>query len=107
MRGNVTKMTTELEQRIRKIVTAKTVVKNVANVLREFDANLSNGQGTIALTQSMFGASQLREKQRRSNVNLSDEEDKKSRSTARPLRVFKQKINNFHFEYENSFMRYR
>lgn len=108
MQENVAELTAELEQRVRKIVDARAAVENVTTVLRELDANLSSGQGAIAPTQSTLGASQLREKRRRPNVNLSDEEDEDEEPNAMgPLGVFKQKIDKFHSEYENSSMRYR
>lgn len=108
MRENAAELTAELEQRVRKIVDAKAAVENVTTVLRELDANLSNGQGVVAPTQSTLGASQLRENGRRPNVNLSDEEDEAEElSPAGPLGVLKQKIDKFHSEYENTSMRHR
>lgn len=108
MRENVAGLTAELEQRVRKIVDARAAVENVATVLRDLDANLSsNGQGTMAPTQSTLGASQLREKRRRPNVNLSDEEEEEEPGPMGPLGGFKQKIDKFHSEYENLSMRHR
>ena len=116
MRENVAKLTAEMEQRVRKIVDARASVENVSTVLRELDANLSNGQGVIAPTQSTLGASQLRgeKRHRRANVDLSDEEDEEEveeeephPNPTGPLGVFKQKIDRFHSEYENSSMRHR
>lgn len=108
MRENVAELTAELEQRVRKIIDARAAVENVTSVLRELDTNLSNGQGVIAPTQSTLGASQLREKRRRPNVNLSDEEDDGEESNSMgPLGVFRQKIESFHTEYEGSSMRHR
>lgn len=110
MRENAAGLTAELEQRVRKIVDAKAAVENVTVVLRELDANLSNGQGVVAPTQSTLGASQLREKRRRPNVNLSDdveEEEDEATSPTGPLGLFKKKIGSFNSEYENSSMRHR
>lgn len=109
LRGNVEEMTAELERRVRKIVDAKAAVENVATVLRELDVNLSSGQGVVAPTQSTLGASQLREKRRRPNVDLSDEEDEvgETANSMGPLGVFKRKIDGFRSEYENSSMRHR
>ena len=108
LQESVAELTAALEQRVRKIVDAKAAVENVTTVLRELDSNLSNAQGVIAPTQSTLGASQLREKRRRPNVDLSDEEDEAEQSSPRgPLGAFKHKIDNFHSEYENSSKRHR
>lgn len=107
MRDNVAELTADLEQRVRKIVDAKAAVENVTMVLRELDTNLSNGQGVIAPTQSTLGASQLREKRPRPNVDLSDEDEDEEPISVGPLGVFRQKIDNFRSEYENSSMRHR
>ena len=111
MRDNVAEMTADLEQRIRQVVDAKVAVDNVATVLRELDANLSsNGQGMIAPTQSTLGASQLRDiRRRRPNVDLSDADEDENEDASRGglLGKFKQKVDNFHSEYENLSMRHR
>lgn len=108
MHDKVEEMTVDLELRVRKIVDARAAVENVTMVLKELDANLTNGQGAIMPTQSTLGASQLREKRRRVNVDLSDDEagDEDTGPTA-PLGVFKQKVDIFHSEYENSSLRHR
>jgi mRNA (guanine-N7-)-methyltransferase len=114
MRVHVAEMTQDLEQRIRKIVDAKAAVEAAATALKELDTNLSNGRGTIAPTQSTLGASQLREKQRRANVDLSDDEDEgeiegedEVTGSRGPLGVLKRKMMDFQSEYENSSMRHR
>ncbi len=114
MRVQVAEMTQDLEQRIRKIVDAKAAVEAAATALKELDTNLSNGRGTIAPTQSTLGASQLRDKRRRANVDLSDDEDEGENEgedeitgSTGPLGVLKRKMTDFQSEYENSSMRHR
>lgn len=108
MRGKVVEMTADLELRVRKIVDARAAVENVAMVLKELDANLTNGQGAIVPTQSTLGASQLRQKRRRANADLSDDEDgNEDVDPTGPLVVFQQKVDNFYSEYDDSSLRHR
>lgn len=111
MRSNVERMTTRLEEGVRKTIDAKAAVESVQSALKELHTNIVSSQSAVRPSQNALGTGQPSQKRHRRAAELSDDDDNSNNeedsSQVQPLGLLKRKITEFSSEYEDLSMRNR
>ena len=114
MRRGVQKLTDGMEEGIRNIIDARAAVEATEEALSEIHTNIVAGGGAIAPTQSTLGASQFRQRRRRTGGNLDDESDEDEEMSqsqgvenAGPGGLLKRKLQEHEGRYSNLPLRAR
>lgn len=107
MREVVDKMTSSLEESVRKAIDAKAAVEGIEVALREVGANISSGGGAVVPTQSTLGASQFRQRKRQRDAGSESEDSdgQQDSNPAHPLGLLKRKMTEYNSSYQNISMR--
>lgn len=107
MRVTVDKMTSNLEESVRKTIDAKAAVEGIEVALREVSANISSGGGAVVPTQSTLGASQFRprKRQRDAGSESEDSDGLQDSNPAHPSGLLKRKMTEYNSNYQNISLR--